>query len=200
MKLIRNALAFAAILFLLPALSSGQSPEGAWKSPLKEGTAVLLVTPGYFSYTIYNEPEKSFILSFGGKWTGTDSGAELTIEFHTKEKEQVGKQYIEQASLVSGKLVTGSLGGGRQEWARLDEGKGALAGDWRISAREQNGKMNPIKPGARKTVKILSGSRFQWIAINTTTGEFFGTGGGTYTFKAGVYTEHIAFFSRDSTG
>jgi len=59
--------------------------------------------------------------------------------------------------------------------------------------------MNTITPGERKTIKILTGTRFQWAAINTGTGDFFGTGGGTYTFENGVYTEYIEFFSRDST-
>ena len=37
------------------------------------------------------------------------------------------------------------------------------------------------------------------MAINTETKEFSGTGGGTYTFKDGKYTENIEFFSRDSS-
>jgi hypothetical protein len=37
------------------------------------------------------------------------------------------------------------------------------------------------------------------VAINTQTGEFFGTGGGTYTFENNVYTENIDFFSRDNS-
>ena len=53
--------------------------------------------------------------------------------------------------------------------------------------------------GPRKTLKILSDSRFQWAAINPATKEFFGTGGGSYTFVDGKYTEHIEFFSRDSS-
>ncbi len=63
----------------------------------------------------------------------------------------------------------------------------------------RDGKMNEMKPGPRKTLKILSGTRFQWAAINTDTKEFFGTGGGTYTFKDGKYTENIEFFSRDNS-
>jgi hypothetical protein len=59
--------------------------------------------------------------------------------------------------------------------------------------------MNAIQKSARKTIKIMTGDRFQWAAINTATGEFFGTGGGTYTFKDGRYTEQIEFFSRDSS-
>jgi hypothetical protein len=48
-------------------------------------------------------------------------------------------------------------------------------------------------------MKILSGSRFQWIAYNVDTKEFFGTGGGTYTTIDGKYTETIEFFSRDNS-
>lgn len=59
--------------------------------------------------------------------------------------------------------------------------------------------MNQMKRSDRKTLKLLSGTRFQWMAINPATKEFFGTGGGTYTFTNGKYTEHIEFFSRDST-
>jgi hypothetical protein len=50
---------------------------------------------------------------------------------------------------------------------------------------------------ARRTLKLLSGKRFQWIAFNVETKEFSGTGGGTYTTKDGTYTENIEFFSRD---
>jgi len=51
----------------------------------------------------------------------------------------------------------------------------------------------------RKTMKILSGTRFQWIAYNTETKKFMGTGGGTYTTKDGKYSENIEFFSRDNS-
>jgi len=53
--------------------------------------------------------------------------------------------------------------------------------------------------GPRKTLKILSGTRFQWAAINPETKQFSGTGGGTYTFENGKYTENIEFFSRDNS-
>ena len=46
-------------------------------------------------------------------------------------------------------------------------------------------------------MKILSGTRFQWIAYNIETKEFKGTGGGRYTTENGRYTEQIEFFSKD---
>jgi hypothetical protein len=63
----------------------------------------------------------------------------------------------------------------------------------------RDGKMSAMTPGARRTMKILSGTRFQWIAYNVETKEISGTGGGTYTTKDGKYTEHIEFFSRDNS-
>ena len=48
-------------------------------------------------------------------------------------------------------------------------------------------------------MKILTPTRFQWIAYNTETKQFMGTGGGTYTAVDGKYTENIQFFSRDKT-
>jgi hypothetical protein len=60
-------------------------------------------------------------------------------------------------------------------------------------------KVVPIhRTGTRKTLKILSGTRFQWAAIDPGTKEFFGTGGGTYQFANGKYMEHIEFFSKDN--
>jgi hypothetical protein len=67
-----------------------------------------------------------------------------------------------------------------------------------MSGRYRNGEMqerNTDRP--RKTMKILSGTRFQWIAFDTEKKEFKGTGGGTYTTVDGKYSEKIEFFSRD---
>ena len=47
-------------------------------------------------------------------------------------------------------------------------------------------------------MKILSGTRFQWIAYHIGTKVFSGSGGGTYTSEQGKYTETIDFFSRDN--
>ena len=86
-------------------------------------------------------------------------------------------------------------------WKRIDNGKpGKLEGAWLMSGRFRNGKKQMRKVDVpRKTMKLLSGKRFQWIAYNTETKQFMGTGGGTYTTKNGVYSENIEFFSRDNS-
>lgn len=85
-------------------------------------------------------------------------------------------------------------------WTRIDDHQSDLAGCWRITARVGNdGTLNAMPQGARKTLKIMSGTRFQWFAINPSTRQFSGTGGGTYTLADGKYTETIEFFSRDKS-
>ena len=84
-------------------------------------------------------------------------------------------------------------------WNRIDTGDGELAGLWQITARTQNGQMVEMKQGPRKTIKLITGTRFQWMAINPETKEFSGTGGGTYTLINGKYTETLEFFSRDNS-
>src|SRR5690606_19047358 len=62
-----------------------------------------------------------------------------------------------------------------------------------------DGELSKMTPGARRTIKILGGGRFQWVAFNSQTKEFSGTGGGTYNAEDGKYTENIEFFSRDDS-
>jgi hypothetical protein len=80
---------------------------------------------------------------------------------------------------------------------------GDLGGAWEIIGRKRNGEMQDLsarRTGPRKTMKILSGTRFQWIAFNTETKRFSGTGGGSYTTNEdGLYIEKIEFFSRDKS-
>ena len=68
-----------------------------------------------------------------------------------------------------------------------------------MTGRVRDGTTQTRTPGARRTMKLLSGTRFQWIAYNVETKEFFGSGGGTYTTADGTYIESIEFFSRDDS-
>lgn len=117
---------------------------------------------------------------------GGGGNVTFTYEFDTADPSRVGtSRTVAMADATKG-------------WKRLDSGKpGALEGAWVMTGRVRDGQASTRKPGARRTMKILSGTRFQWIAYNVETKEFFGTGGGTYTTDDGKYTETIEFFSRD---
>ena len=139
-----------------------------------------------------------FSYTTGGAYTVKDDQLQMTVAFHTAEKEKVGSSQTVKVVLKNGllQITTNAVA---ENYTRIDDGKSPLAGHWLITGRMNNGNMQTITPGARRTIKLLTGARFQWIAINSETKEFFGTGGGTYTFVNGKYTEHIEFFSRDSS-
>ena len=171
---------------------------GAWSG--KNGTIdhVLIFQDGYFSYSIYDKANKKFIRTWGGTYSESGGQIHANIEFDTESKDNVGGHRHYGAS-ASGNSLKLDMGVGVNSWTRTDDGTANLAGNWRITGRMRDGSIQPIQKAPRKTLKLLSSTRFQWMAINTETKEFSGTGGGTYTFKDGKYTENIEFFSRDST-
>lgn len=200
-----NLMLPAAALLLCAGMIQAQRPSaeslnGAWQLKQDNSEQVLVFIDGYFSQTDYSIPAKTFHYTRGGRFSVDKNTLTVNTEYNTQHKEAVGKKITAALSFKNGKLVVDWKDGkGKQTWTRIDDGKGALAGYWRINGRMQDDAMHPIPLRPRKTIKILSGTRFQWAAINTETGEFFGTGGGTYTFRDGKYTENIEFFSRDGS-
>ena len=120
------------------------------------------------------------------------------VEFDTANSERVGNVITFEVTITNDKL---SLPESDWHFSRIDDGgPGDLNGAWLMSGRYRNGEKqmrNTDRP--RKTMKILSGTRFQWIAFDTEKKEFKGTGGGTYTTVEGKYSENIEFFSRDNS-
>ncbi len=174
------------------------SLTGAWNAKNGSIEHVLIIQDGYFSHSIFDKKNKKFIRTWGGNFSESGGQIHANIEFDTESKDNVGG-HRHFAGTVNGNILNLDLGSGISSWTKIDEGNTNLAGNWRITGRANNGQMQQMERGARKTLKILSSTRFQWMAINPETKEFSGTGGGTYTFKKGKYTEHIEFFSRDST-
>jgi len=173
-----------------------QAIQGAWKRNIDTAIQYLTIIDGYFSVATFNLVEKKFIGTRGGTAMFKDGKMNGKIEFNTANKDEVGSDYAYGIMSTASSLMLPAENISL-EWQKIDDASGGLSGNWKIIGREQEGKMIPMKPGARKTIKILSATHFQWIAINTDTGEFFGTGGGEYSFKDGKYTENIQFFSRD---
>jgi hypothetical protein len=168
---------------------------GAWESGT-DVKKVKIVTDEFFSTAIYKD--KEFVGTLGGRWKLEGNVITETLEFNTMKSEAVGAQ-SQVTVRFQNNVITVDTDNGKEDWKMVDNGKpGQLAGAWLITGRMNNGNLNKMTPGARRTMKILSGTRFQWIAYNVDTKEFFGTGGGTYTTENGKYTENILFFSRDN--
>lgn len=194
-----------SLLFLLLGFSDmrAQRPldvTGAWQSGTPAQQNTMICSEKYFAVAMYDLPNKKFIGTYGGSYRIDGDGYVSTIEFHSLTPEMIGMEYRGKLTLQKNILTIGDESGNTTPWNRVDNGTpGKLAGAWVITGRVRNGEMAKMTPGARRTMKILSGTRFQWIAYNVDTREFSGTGGGTYTTRDGKYTENIEFFSRDNS-
>ncbi len=189
--------AFLSILLTAGYAQSGLN--GAWvhiPDAPSDTTAILLIQDDYFSVTHFTPT--AFVGTFGGSTKIGEGKMTSTYEFSSKNKEMVGQPNDVTYQQNGDQLAVTLPGGIVLHWKRAPGSGNDLAGTWRITGRMNEGKFSEMKPGPRKTLKVLTGGRFQWIAMNTETKEFFGTGGGTYTFENGKYTENIEFFSRDN--
>lgn len=179
--------------------------QGAWQRTLAEGetavTQVLLFSGNYFSWTEYRSADGAFGYTKGGSWQTDGNGLAVLYEFNSADTTQVGQRESWGVQTKASSLQLILPGGEATGWSALDQGISTdLTGPWLFSGRLRDGEISRRDTDQpRKTMKLLTGSRFQWIAYHTGTGRFLGTGGGTYEAVDGTYTEHIGFFSRDDS-
>lgn len=180
-----------------------QSVIGAWETytTSEKGDklrSVVIFADGYQVLTTYHATTGKFVHSNGGTWKLEGNTMTEKVEFHTDNPERVGTETSFKVIITNNTI---EIVGSTMKLNRIDNGlPGKLHGAWLMSGRIRDGKTqlrDVHRP--RKTMKILSGTRFQWIAYNTETKQFMGTGGGTYTTINGEYTENIEFFSRDDS-
>ena len=145
---------------------------------------------------------KSFVGSLGGSIEVMANRIQFKTEFNTFIPEEIGKSYQMIGKLKANMVTfTWEVSPGKQVEMvaqRVDDGVSDLAGSWRITDRMREGEMQAMRQGPRKTIKMITGTRFQWAAFNPDTKQFSGTGGGTAEMKDGKYIEHIEFFSRNA--
>jgi len=191
------------ILILANLFSYAQSPVGAWERYYNDenGNAirsVVIFSEKFQSIAMFDAKSGDFIYSNGGTWELNDNMMTEKVEFDTANSERVGEVLTFEVKITNESL---SIPADNWHFTKIDNGiPGKLNGAWLMSGRYRNGVKqlrNTDRP--RKTMKILSGTRFQWIAFDTEKKEFKGTGGGTYTTIEGKYCEKIEFFSRDNS-
>ncbi|MBU2994917.1 membrane or secreted protein [Cellulophaga baltica] len=194
---------FFAFTLLFSMSSNAQNIKGAWEryytsdtgEPLKN---VVIFSDGYQVLSTYHAKTGAFINCNGGTYSFKDNTVSEHVEFDSNRPERINTDVSFQVKVTDSTFtkVEGNL-----QFTKIDDGTpGALQGAWLMSGRVKDGAIQQRDTSRpRKTMKLLSGTRFQWIAYNTETKQFMGTGGGTYTTVGGVYTENIDFFSKDST-
>lgn len=191
-------------ILLVAQSAIAQQLDGAWKLIEENGQEVSdmetikIYQDGYFAFGSKEADTNAFVKAGGGEFQLEDSYTEH-FDFHTQNPDLIGSAQEYQFSLDNEKLHLTKTDGTQEVWHRISGQEDDLTGNWVFTGRKQNNELSRSTPSDRRTVKILGGGHFQWIAFNSATKEFNGTGGGTYTAENGVYTENIEFFSRDDT-
>lgn len=198
----KNILLFPVFLFC--GILSAQQLEGSWRLVQQNGfdvtdlEVVQIFQDGYYAYAAKKAEGDEFHSTRGGEFEVAGDKYTVVQDFNTENPELVGKEINYTIKQEEDRLII-SDPINKFVWEKISDEEDALSGTWVITGRERNGEMNTMTPGDRRTVKILGGGRFQWIAFNSATKEFSGTGGGTYTAEDGKYIENIDFFSRDNS-
>lgn len=160
--------------------------------------SVVIFSAGYQVITTYDSETGKFISTNGGTWKLIGDTITEKVEFDSNNSKRVGTE-VSFEVFINESIM--GLVGSEMKFKRIDKGvPGKLQGEWLMSGRIRDGETqlwDINRP--RKTMKILSGTRFQWIAYNTESKQIKGTGGGTYTTTNGEYTEIIEFFLKDNS-
>jgi len=190
-----------SITILLSISLNAQNPIGAWErihtsNNGKKLRSIVIFSESHQSISIYESVTGKLIHSNGGTWELEGKKMTEVVEFDTDNPERVGNAVVFDIN-IDDKFL--EIVGSEMKFHKIDNGApGELSGAWLMSARIRDGeKQERDITRPRKTMKILSGTRFQWIAYNTESKKFMATGGGRYTTENGKYQEVIEYFSRD---
>ncbi|MBC7567800.1 MAG: membrane or secreted protein [Pedobacter sp.] len=193
---------FVTLLVLVTITGNlwAQSPSvlGAWLLNNGGETHYLFFQDGFCFHTV--KQGKTFVMSQGGNFEVTNGKLNMKVLYNSSDSTKVGEEMSLSFSLPDNQLVL-QMEEGEVKFSKIDDGKAPLAGVWKITGRmDADGKVADIhQTGSRQTYKLLTGTKFQWVAIDPEKKQFSGTGGGSYSFKDGKYTENIEFFSRDNS-
>ena len=182
-----NKLIIILTFLIYPSLNFSQ----VYQVDNDEVTTRVILDNEYIVLSKFETESGKFVSSIGGFYkTGeflnlNEDVYHVNLEFNSN---------YDQDSIKSISIVKTS------KWKNISKSNDILKGKWVMSGRYNNGEFRTRNTDLpRKTMKILIDGFFQWIAFNTETFKFSGSGGGEYETIDGKYIEIIQYFSRDDS-
>lgn len=203
MKSIKLVSHFLFICFLTWAagVKAQISPGVYHAEQVSDGQTIqheIKLNDNYFVHSAYTSDPSNFIKTVGGFYTAKNNILKVNLEFNSDYETNGATQLALPYTMKGKNLVLQTADELTFEpSAKIEQD---LDGQWLFATRgPDKGQERRGEESSRKTLKFLMDGHFQWIAYDTKTFKFSGTGGGTFTSKNGVYTENIGFFSKDNT-
>jgi hypothetical protein len=182
-----NKLIIILAFLIYPSLNFSQ----VYQVDNDEVTTRVILDNEYIVLSKFETESGKFVSTIGGFYkTGeflnlNEDVYDVNLEFNSN----YGQDSIKSISIVK-----------TSKWKNISKSNDILKGKWVMSGRYNNGEFRTRNTDLpRKTMKILIDGFFQWIAFNTETFKFSGSGGGEYETIDGKYIEIIQYFSRDDS-
>ena len=153
-------------LFLFVTQSNSQDLEGAWSLEEDGVTRWLLMVDGCFTWTKYATVDGFYQNTVGGTYQNNSDQIIATIEFNPHDSTEVGQTLRWKYDLAGDKLSIRLKDDQPFEFTKSKSPDPAdLSGAFLFSGRKRDGEITRRDTDQpRKTMKILVGDRFQWIA------------------------------------
>lgn len=193
---------FGFLFFKFTFMAVGQIPPGIYMHKTVdngiETTHQLKLNDAYLIYTVYQEQPANFIKTIGGFYSTQGQQIKVELEFNSNYETDAMKTWSVSYNLKNNDLLLEL--GTDMVFEPIPHAEQVLDGAWLFATRGPDaGQERRGEESSRKTLKFLMDGTFQWIAYDTASFRFSGTGGGSYTAKNGIYTEQIGYFSRDDS-
>ncbi|MFO7744005.1 MAG: hypothetical protein R6V36_01320 [Psychroflexus sp.] len=189
------------ISFLSINLVHSQELNGAWKKMSKESKdqkSIKLYSDAYFTSSIYLESTGEFISASGGTYSLSDSDYIENYEIDSRSRSVTGTYLNFDYELKNDTLKIYDKNSRNEEtWTRIDKAEKENITCWKIHQAFRGSKWLTIEDKPRKTLKMLTDNYYQILALNSQTGEFFGSSGGKWEFKDDKHHEMVHFFSKN---
>ncbi|MFH6602780.1 hypothetical protein ACEZ3G_04775 [Maribacter algicola] len=177
---------------------NAQIDPGVYISDVDNVRHELKITDGYMTHSVYETSPAKFIKTTGGFYTVQNGSLDIKLEFNSNFENDGQKELSIPFAMEKGQLTL--KGDSPLVFTQSKHVKQELDGQWLFATRgPDTGQERRGDENARKTLKYLQDGRFQWIAYNTETFKFHGTGGGSFSSQDGAYIEKIEYFSRDDS-
>ena len=151
----------------------------------------VILDKEYIVLSKFESESGNFISTLGGYYK---PGESLNLNEYVYDVNLEFNSNYDQDSIKNLSIIKTS------KWKNISKSNDILKGKWVMSGRYNNGEFRTRNTDLpRKTMKILIDGFFQWIAFNTETFKFSGSGGGEYETIDGKYIEIIQYFSRDDS-
>ncbi|WP_019039151.1 hypothetical protein [Psychroflexus tropicus] len=189
------------VMLINSSLMHSQTLNGAWekvKNHSNDQRTIKLYSDAYFTSSTYLGSTGEFVSASGGVYSLSSSDYIENYEINSESRAVTGTYLNFHYEVQNDTLYLSDKNSRNEEvWVKIDTADKENVTCWKIHQAFRDSKWLTIEDKPRKTLKMLTDNYYQILALNSQTGEFFGSSGGKWTQDDDKHNEIIQFFSKN---